>query len=57
MNQYSTTNIGKITLLMDGIDGDYFIKDFAFDYSYNQLGGVYSGDYGTVEADVTNNEI
>ena len=56
-NQYSTTNIGKITLLMDGIDGDYFIKDFAFDYSYNQLGGVYSGDYGTVEADVTNNEI
>ena len=30
-----TTNIGKICMLMDAIDGDYFVKDFAYKYVGN----------------------
>lgn len=41
------SNINKIMVLTDGIDGDYFVRDFAFDYKYGE--NSYSGNKGTVK--------
>ena len=41
------SNINKIMVLTDGIDGDYFVRDFAFDYKYG--GNSCSGNKGTVK--------
>ena len=41
------SNINKIMVLTDGIDGDYFVRDFAFDYKYGK--NSYSGNKGTVK--------
>lgn len=46
-----TTNIGRVTLFMDAIDGDYFIQDFAYDTfggSDTTLPNIYKGNKGTV---------
>ena len=49
-----TTNIGKICMLMDAIDGDYFVKDFAYKYVGNN-NRMYEGNRGWI--DVSNDTL
>jgi len=49
------SNIAKICLMIDGIDGDYFIKDFAFDYNSNNSKRLYEGQRGWVDVSDENN--
>lgn len=49
-----TTNIGKICMLMDAIDGDYFVRDFAYNYVGN-INRMYEGKRGWI--DVSDNSL
>lgn len=49
------SNIAKVCLMIDGIDGDYFIKDFAFDYNSNNSKRLYEGQRGWVDVSDENN--
>ncbi len=49
-----TTNIGKICMLMDAIDGDYFVRDFAYNYVGN-TNRMYEGNRGWI--DVSDNTL
>lgn len=49
-----TTNIGKICMLMDAIDGDYFVRDFAYKYVGN-TNRMYEGKRGWI--DVSNDTL
>ncbi len=49
-----TTNIGKICMLMDAIDGDYFVRDFAYEY-VGKANKMYKGDRGWI--DVSDNTL
>lgn len=49
-----TTNIGKICMLMDAIDGDYFVRDFAYNYVGN-TNRMYEGNRGWI--DVSDNSL
>lgn len=49
-----TTNIGKICMLMDAIDGDYFVRDFAYKYVGN-TNRMYEGQRGWI--DVSDNAL
>lgn len=49
-----TTNIGKICMLMDAIDGDYFVRDFAYKYVGNN-NRMYEGQRGWI--DVSNDTL
>lgn len=49
------SNIAKICLMIEGIDGDYFIKDFAFDYNSNNSKRLYEGQRGWVDVSDENN--
>lgn len=49
------SNIAKMCLMIDGIDGDYFIKDFAFDYNSNNSKRLYEGQRGWVDVSDENN--
>lgn len=49
-----TTNIGKICMLMDAIDGDYFVRDFAYKYVGN-TNRMYEGQRGWI--DVSNDTL
>lgn len=49
-----TTNIGKICMLMDAIDGDYFVRDFAYNYVGN-TNRMYEGQRGWI--DVSNDTL
>lgn len=49
-----TTNIGKICMLMDAIDGDYFVRDFAYNYIGN-TNKMYDGNRGWI--DVSDNTL
>lgn len=49
-----TTNIGKICMLMDAIDGDYFVRDFAYNYVGN-TNRMYEGQRGWI--DVSDNSL
>lgn len=43
------SNIAKICLMIDGIDGDYFIKDFAYNYNSDNNKRLYEGQKGWVD--------
>ena len=49
------SNIAKVCLMIDGIDGDYFIRDFAFDYNSNNSKRLYEGQRGWVDVSDENN--
>ena len=49
------SNIAKVCLMIDGIDGDYFIRDFAFDYNSNNSKSLYEGQRGWVDVSDENN--
>ena len=49
-----TTNIGKICMLMDAIDGDYFVRDFAYKY-IGTTNRMYEGQRGWI--DVSDNAL
>ena len=49
-----TTNIGKICMLMDAIDGDYFVRDFAYNY-VGKTNRMYEGNRGWI--DVSDNTL
>lgn len=51
----TNSNIAKVCLMIDGIDGDYFIKDFAFDYNSNNSKRLYEGQRGWVDVSDENN--
>lgn len=49
-----TTNIGKMCMLIDAIDGDYFVRDFAYNYVGN-TNRMYEGKRGWI--DVSNDTL